>query len=73
MTKTKDEILQEIFDNDPMGILDDKIETKPMPSDWWNHGINPILGYKYEKPVWNTRTRDKWEYPEEDNYNPSED
>ena len=26
--KTKDEILQEIFDNDPMGILDEQFSTK---------------------------------------------
>jgi len=26
--KTKDEVLQEIFDNDPMGILDEQFTTK---------------------------------------------
>ena len=26
--KTKDEILQQIFDNDPMGILDEEFTTK---------------------------------------------
>ena len=26
--KTKDEVLQEIFDNDPMGILDEQFSTK---------------------------------------------
>ena len=26
--KTKDEVLQEIFDNDPMGILDEEFTTK---------------------------------------------
>ena len=26
--KTKDEVLQEIFDNDPMGILDQEFTTK---------------------------------------------
>ena len=73
MTKTKDEVLQEIFDNDPMGILDGNVETKPMPDDWWNHGINPILGYKYKKPGDGKRTRDKFEYPKEENYNPNTD
>lgn len=47
-------------------------KTKEMPNDWWNHGINPILGYKYEKPIWGNRTRDKFEYPKEDDYNPNE-
>jgi hypothetical protein len=47
---------------------------KEMPDDWWNHDINPILGYKYErKPLSGGRQRDKWEYPEEENYNPNEE
>jgi hypothetical protein len=47
--------------------------TKELPDNWWDHGINPILGYKYEKPTWNYRARDKFEYPKEDDYNPNED
>ena len=47
---------------------------KEMPDDWWNHGINPILGYKYEKPsIKGGRQRDKWEYPEEDDYIPKDE
>ena len=72
MTKTKDEVLQEIFDNDPIGILDDKIETKEMPYDFWNHGINPIVGYKLPKINEKGRKRDKWEYPEEHDYIPED-
>ena len=71
MTKTKDEVLQEIFDNDPMGILDGNFETKEMPYDFWNHGINPILGYKYEPLSTHTPFRSKIEYPEYDDYNPN--
>lgn len=46
---------------------------KEIPSDWWNHGINPILGYKYEKPSRKgLRVRSKYEYPEKDNYIPKD-
>lgn len=49
-------------------------ETKEMPYDWWNHGINPILGYKYERLKLSARgSRDKWEYPEEYDYNPNDE
>ncbi len=41
---------------------------KEMPHDFWNHGINPILGYKYKKPGDGKRRRDKFEYPKEDDY-----
>lgn len=74
MTKNKkDKILQEIFDNDPMGILDDKIETKEMPYDFWNHGINPIVGYKIPRPSLKGRVRDKFEYRPEDDYIPKDE
>ena len=45
---------------------------KEMPYDFWNHSINPILGYKYERPVMTGRhKRDKFEYNPEDDYKPS--
>lgn len=73
MTKTKDEVLQEIFDNDYMGILDGNFETKEMPYDFWNHGINPILGYRWTQPSMTPQEskRNKFEYPEVDDYNPN--
>jgi hypothetical protein len=41
---------------------------KQIPDDWWNHGINPILGYKYE-PLTNKRPeRNRFEYPKCDDY-----
>jgi hypothetical protein len=45
--------------------------TKELPDDWWNHGINPILGYKYEPMTKPTPPRNKNEYRPEDDYNPN--
>lgn len=45
---------------------------KEMPYDFWNHGINPIVGYKLPKINEKGRKRDKWEYPEEHNYIPED-
>jgi hypothetical protein len=43
------------------------MKTKQMPNDWWNYGINPILGYKWKQPALNpTPTRNKYEYNKED-------
>ena len=40
---------------------------KEMPWDFWNYGINPILGYKWERPPLKpTPTRSKLEYNPED-------
>ena len=39
---------------------------KEMPWDFWNYGINPILGYKYEPIASNIRQRNKHEYRPED-------
>mgnify|MGYP004117202415 CR=1 FL=1 len=25
-------------------------KNNTIPNDFWNYGINPILGYKYEQP-----------------------
>lgn len=47
--------------------------TKELPDNWWDHGINPILGYKYEPLTKPTPFRNKNEYPPEDDYNPNED
>ena len=44
---------------------------KEMPYDFWNHGINPILGYKYEPLTKPTPPRNKNEYRPEDDYNPN--
>ena len=41
---------------------------KEMPYDFWNYGINPILGYKYEPLTKPTPFRNKKEYPPEDDY-----
>ena len=40
---------------------------KEMPWDFWNYGINPILGYTYSPPTLNpTPARNKNEYKPED-------
>lgn len=49
MTTKKDKVLQKIFDNDPMGILDGNFKTKKLPDNWWDYGINPIVGFKVPK------------------------
>ena len=42
--------------------------NKTLPDNWWDEGINPILGYKYQ-PISTTRAaRNKNEYPPEDDY-----
>lgn len=46
---------------------------KQMPDDWWNHGINPLVGYRVPRPSEKNRTRDKFEYPPEDDYNPNQE
>jgi hypothetical protein len=40
---------------------------KEMPWDFWNYGINPILGYKYSVPTLKpVPARSKLEYNPED-------
>jgi|TARA_B100000085_G_scaffold261559_1_gene265985 hypothetical protein len=46
---------------------------KEMPWDFWNHNINPIVGYKLPKISEKGRARDKFEYPPEDDYNPNDE
>lgn len=48
-------------------------EQKEMPDDWWNHGINPIVGYNIPRNHEKQRVRNKFEYVPEDDYNPNED
>lgn len=45
--------------------------TKELPDNWWDYGINPILGYKYEPMTKHTPPRNKNEYRPEDDYNPN--
>ena len=43
-------------------------EKKEMPWDFWNHNINPILGYEYStRDVldYKQQKRNKYEYPPE--------
>jgi hypothetical protein len=43
--------------------------TKELPDNWWDHGINPILGYKWKRPTLNpTPPKSKKEYNPEDDY-----
>lgn len=71
MKSKKDKVLQEIFDNDPMGILDDNFEAKGLPDKWWDKGINPVLGYKWEQKPLEQRPRpNKNLYPKELDYKP---
>lgn len=45
------------------------MRKKEMPWDFWNHGINPILGYKWKQPPMTPTEskRNKYEYlPEDD-------
>ena len=43
------------------------MDTKEMPWDFWNYGINPILGYKWNRPALNpVPPRSKYEYRPED-------
>lgn len=46
---------------------------KDMPYDFWNHGINPIVGYKIPRPSQKGRVRDKFEYRPEDDYIPKDE
>jgi len=50
-----------------------KNNKKEMPYDFWNHGINPILGYKWTQPAISPKEskRNKFEYSEVDDYNPN--
>ena len=50
-----------------------KNNKKEMPYDFWNHGINPILGYRWTQPPITPQEskRNKNEYPEVDDYNPN--
>lgn len=42
---------------------------KELPDNWWDHGINPVLGYKWKQPPLNpVPPRNKNEYPPEDDY-----
>lgn len=45
--------------------------SKGLPDKWWDKGINPVLGYKWEQPEITKRPRpNKNLYPEEFNYIP---
>ena len=57
--KTKEEVLQEIFDNDPMGILDldDKNQKQKMIWDVYDYMMHPILGYRWKQPSINPRRK----------------
>ncbi len=46
--------------------------SKGLPDKWWDKGINPVLGYKWEqKPLGEQRPRpNKNLYPKEFNYIP---
>ena len=48
-----------------------KIKKDDMPWDFWNYNINPILGYRYAPPQNMRGSRDKFEFPPEDDYNPN--
>ena len=55
--KDKEEVLQEIFDNDPMGILDldNKNQKQKMIWDVYDYYMHPILGYRWKQPSINPR------------------
>ena len=41
--------------------------SRVLPDNWWDKGINPVLGYKYKQPSIGGRPqRNKFEYPPED-------
>jgi len=44
------------------------MRKKEMPWDFWNYGINPILGYKWTQPPITPKEskRNKYEYNKED-------
>lgn len=45
-------------------------EKNEMPWDFWNHNINPILGYEYSTRdvlEYKQQKRNKYEYPPEHN------
>jgi len=46
------------------------MENNEMPWDFWNHKINPILGYRYETTdilSKKTQKRNKYEFPTKQN------
>ena len=48
-------------------------EKKEMPWDFWNHNINPILGYEYstrDQLEYKQQKRNKNLYPPELDYKP---
>ena len=48
------------------------MKTKELPDNWWDHGINPVLGYKWKQPPLNpVPPKNKNEYSSEDDYNPN--
>ena len=50
-----------------LNTITDMDTKKEMPWDFWNYGINPILGYKWNRPTLNpTPPRNKNEYNKED-------
>jgi hypothetical protein len=45
--------------------------SKGLPDKWWDKGINPVLGYKWEQPLLDQRPRqNKKLYPKELDYKP---
>ena len=48
-------------------------EKNEMPWDFWNHNINPILGYEYstrDQLEYKQQKRNKYLYPTELDYKP---
>lgn len=45
--------------------------SKGLPDKWWDKGINPVLGYKWEQKPLEQRPRpNKHLYPKELDYKP---
>ena len=43
------------------------MNKKQLPDNWWDLGINPIVGYKLPKVSYKKQhKRNKWEYPPEE-------
>ena len=54
--------------------MQDTDTKNEMPWDFWNYGINPILGYKWDRPTLVPRTpKSKFEYHPDDNIKLYED